>query len=56
MPNWVDQGFDESLVHRGGGLAQPSEPIRSGRRYTNPVLVRNGWEVETSGWPSAQNA
>ena len=27
-----DQGFDESLVHKGGGLAQPSEPIENGRR------------------------
>ena len=28
----MEQGFQESLVHRGGGLAQPSEPRDNGRR------------------------
>ena len=46
----VDQGFDESLVHRGGGLAQPSEPIENARRYTDPVLVHNGRQVQTKGY------
>jgi arylsulfatase/arylsulfatase A len=45
-----DQGFDESLVHRGGGLAQPSEPPANGSRYTDPVLFRNGRETPTVGY------
>ena len=31
-----DQGFEESLIHRGGGLAQPSEP-----RENQPPLHRS---------------
>jgi arylsulfatase A-like enzyme len=46
----IDQGFDEALVLRGGGLAQPSEPIASGRRYTDPILIHNGTEVATRGY------
>ena len=46
----MDQGFDEVLVHRGGGLAQPSEPPANSRRYTDPILVHNGKEVETQGY------
>jgi arylsulfatase/arylsulfatase A len=46
----MDQGFDESLVHRGGGLAQPSEPPENAGRYTNPVLFRNGEPVATEGY------
>jgi arylsulfatase A-like enzyme len=45
-----DQGFDQSLVHRGGGLAQPSEPIENGNRYTDAVLFRNGEQVNTKGY------
>ncbi|MCZ6795465.1 MAG: arylsulfatase [Planctomycetota bacterium] len=45
-----DQGFDEALVHRGGGLAQPSEPLENARRYTDPVLFHNGKKVETQGY------
>jgi arylsulfatase/arylsulfatase A len=45
-----DQGFDEVLVHRGGGLAQPSEPIANARRYTNPILFHNGKEVHADGY------
>ncbi|MCG8601533.1 MAG: arylsulfatase, partial [Verrucomicrobiales bacterium] len=45
-----DQGFDESLIHRGGGLAQPSEPIENERRYTDPILFRNGEEVQAEGY------
>ncbi|MEM9481559.1 MAG: arylsulfatase [Verrucomicrobiota bacterium] len=33
-----DQGFDEVLMHRGGGLAQPSEPLENEKRYTDPIL------------------
>jgi arylsulfatase/arylsulfatase A len=46
----MDQGFQESLVHRGGGLAQPSEPIANQRRYTDPILQHNGQEVATQGY------
>ncbi len=45
-----DQGFDESYIHRGGGLAQPSEPIENNKRYTNPILFENGKQIETEGY------
>jgi arylsulfatase/arylsulfatase A len=45
-----DQGFGEVLVHRGGGLAQPSEPPANDYRYTNPILFHNGREVQTQGY------
>lgn len=45
-----DQGFEESLVHRGGGLAQPSEPPENARRYTDPILFRNGEKIQTKGY------
>jgi len=46
----MDQGFDESLVHRGGGLAQPSEPLENAGRYTDPILLHNGRETPTRGF------
>ena len=46
----IDQGFDESYIHRGGGLAQPSEPIENGKRYTNPILFENGKQIQTKGY------
>ncbi len=45
-----DQGFEYSLVHRGGGLGQPSDPICNDSRYTNPILFRNNKEVQTKGY------
>ncbi len=45
-----DQGFEEALVHRGGGLAQPSEPRANQNRYTNPILLHNGRQVQTEGF------
>ena len=36
-----DQGFQEVLMHRGGGIAQPSDPP-GGSSYTDPVLFHNG--------------
>lgn len=45
-----DQGFQESYVHRGGGLGQPSEPIENQRRYTNPILFHNNKKIETRGY------
>ena len=46
----MDQGFQESLVLRGGGLAQPSEPRENANRYTNPILFHNGQQVQTKGY------
>ncbi len=46
----MDQGFDVSLVHRGGGIGQPSDPPESRRRYTNPVLFRNGVAEQCEGY------
>ena len=45
-----DQGFDEVLVHRGGGLGQPSEPPENERRYTDAILFHNGEQVATKGY------
>ncbi len=45
-----DQGFEESLVHKGGGLAQPSEPFENQRRYTDPILFHNNELVQTKGY------
>ena len=47
-----DQGFDESLIHKGGGLAQPADPIENNRRYTDPILFHNGKQVNTKGYCS----
>ncbi len=38
----MDQGFSESLVHRGGGIGQPSDPEGGEGKYTNPTLLDNG--------------
>jgi arylsulfatase/arylsulfatase A len=46
----IDQGFQEALVFRGGGLAQPSEPRENGNRYTDPILFHNGRQVQTHGY------
>lgn len=47
----MDQGFKESLVLRGGGLSQPSDPPES-TGYFDPVLFRNGELVKTKGYCS----
>lgn len=46
----TDQGFDESLIHLGGGLGQPSEPRENKRRYTDAILFRNNEQVQTKGY------
>ena len=46
----TDQGFEEALTLRGGGLAQPSDPIENNRRYTNPILFHNNRQVQTEGF------
>lgn len=46
----MDQGFQESLVHRGGGIGQPSDPIGAEGKYTDPTLFHNGEEVSMKGY------
>jgi arylsulfatase A-like enzyme len=46
----MDKGFDEALVHRGGGIGQPSDPPGGEGKYTDPVLFRNGKQVATKGY------
>ena len=36
----IDQGFDEAIVCKGGGIGQPSDP--PGNRYFDPILQNNG--------------
>ena len=44
----MDQGFAESLVHRGGGIGQPAGP--PGNRYWDPVLENNGESRAYAGY------
>ena len=46
----IDQGFQEALVHRGGGIGQPADP--PGNRYFDPMLVHNGKEEKARGYCS----
>ncbi|WP_435008150.1 arylsulfatase [Tundrisphaera lichenicola] len=46
----IDQGFQESLVHRGGGLTQPSD--WPGNTYFDPILSHNGKPEKTHGYCS----
>ena len=43
-----DQGFDQVLVHRGGGIGQPSDP--PGTSYFDPILQHNGKEKQFEGY------
>lgn len=45
-----DQGFHEVLVHRGGGIGQPSDPIGGEGKYTDPILFHNGVEKQMKGY------
>jgi len=45
-----DQGFDEVLMHRGGGIGQPSDPPEGEGKYTDPVLFHNGMERAQKGY------
>src|SRR5438552_8436757 len=47
----MDQGFEESLVHRGGGIGQPSDPP-GGSSYFDPLLQHNGRLTEEKGYCS----
>lgn len=51
----IDQGFDEALVHRGGGVGQPGDYLNffaKDSSYFNPVLFKNGKPEKTSGYCS----
>jgi arylsulfatase A-like enzyme len=37
----IDQGFRQAVVHRGGGLGQPSD-FPGGGGYFDPILLHNG--------------
>ena len=44
----MDQGFEESLVHNGGGIGQPSDP--PGNSYFDPLLKHNGETKKYTGY------
>jgi arylsulfatase A-like enzyme len=44
-----EQGFDEVLVHEGGGIGQPSDPP-DGNSYFNPKLMHNGQPEQRPGY------
>jgi arylsulfatase/arylsulfatase A len=46
----IDQGFEEALVHRGGGIGQPSDPPGGEGKYTDAILFHNGKAVQTEGY------
>ena len=46
----TDQGFEEALTIRGGGLAQPSDPIENNRRYTDPIVFHNNRQMQAKGY------
>jgi arylsulfatase A-like enzyme len=45
-----EQGFDEVLVHRGGGIGQPSDPVGAEGKYTDPILLHNGELIQAEGF------
>jgi len=45
----MDQGFEESLVHKGGGIAQPSDPP-GGDSYFDATLYRKGKAEKSKGY------
>ena len=46
----MDQGFSQSLIHRGGGIGQPSDPPGGEGKYTDAILFENGEQVQTKGY------
>ncbi len=46
----MEQGFQESLIHRGGGIGQPSDPPGAEGKYTDPVLFRSGVAEQQKGY------
>jgi arylsulfatase A-like enzyme len=45
----TDQGFEEALTLKGGGIGQPSDPP-GGDHYLHPTLYRNGRAEKTRGY------
>jgi arylsulfatase/arylsulfatase A len=46
----MDQGFSESVVHRGGGIGQPADPPGGEGKYTDPILMDNGQPKQFKGY------
>ncbi len=44
----IDQGFQEAILHRGGGIGQPSDA--PGTDYFDPILYHNGEEKRYEGY------
>lgn len=44
-----DQGFDEVVIHNGGGIGQPSDPL-GGSSYFDPILQHNGKQQQYKGY------
>lgn len=44
----MDQGFQTAIVHRGGGIGQPSDP--PGSDYFDPILFHNGEQKQYDGY------
>jgi arylsulfatase A-like enzyme len=47
----IDQGFQQAIVHRGGGIGQPSDPPGGGN-YLDPLLQHNGQTEQFKGYCS----
>ena len=47
----IDQGFQQSLVLKGGGIGQPSDPP-GGSSYFDPILQHNGKAERVKGYCS----
>lgn len=51
----IDQGFDEALVHKGGGVGQPGDIFnfyKNDSSYFDPILYKNEVPVQTKGYCS----
>lgn len=51
----MEQGFDEALVHGGGGIGQPGDILnyhKGDSSYFNPTLWHNGEITQTEGYCS----
>lgn len=46
----MDQGFNESIVIRGGGIGQPADPPGGEGKYTDPILMHNGKPEQYKGY------
>ncbi|MEX2261710.1 MAG: sulfatase-like hydrolase/transferase [Bryobacteraceae bacterium] len=44
----TDQGFQEAVVHKGGGIGQPADP--PGNSYFDPVLQHNNQPKKFTGY------